>query len=214
MSSQLNFHSIKTPSDFTFCDIQNTKYHQEHHEIPTPLWSKNLPSNSTGSSYPTQTTVEERKELTEMIKGLPESWHELSLKDMVADQDPYDFGLSLEYTVDMKPKLKGKKKVVKKGPISRSVSLDTGVFLLKMFVPSSFGSKKHTVSRSTSMNGLKKRDIDVKQLKSRFFDENKSNISSRSYEDNMRANNNSYEEGRLKSGCGFEPTNQKWCVFF
>ncbi|XP_076947814.1 uncharacterized protein LOC143619873 [Bidens hawaiensis] len=149
-----------------------------------------------------------------MIDGLPESWHELSLKDIVADQDPYDLGLPLEDTVDMKPKLKGKKKVAKKGPISRSVSLDTGVFLLKMFVPSSFGSKKHTVTRSNSMNCLRKRDIDVKQLKSRFFDENKSNISSRSYEDNRRANNNSYEEGTLKPGCGFEPTNQKWCVFF
>ncbi|XP_035835663.1 uncharacterized protein LOC118479280 [Helianthus annuus] len=130
-----------------------------------------------------------RKELMEMINDLPESCYELSLKDMVAE-DTEDSGYAIEDKVDVKSKVKGKKKGAKRRPISRSVSLDTGVFLLKMFVPSSFGSKKQRVSRSTSIDGLNKHDIDVKQWKTW------------------------YEEGTLKPGCWFKLTNQKWCIFF
>ncbi|KAI3807700.1 hypothetical protein L1987_23640 [Smallanthus sonchifolius] len=132
-------------------------------------------------------------------------------------KEPDDLGLVIGDKVDMKPELKGKKKGAKRGPILRSVSLDTGVFLLKMFVPNSFGSKKHPVSRSTSIDGLKKRHVDVKQSKTWRFVENRSNISSRSYKDSRRttaATKNRYAEGTLKHGCWFKSTNQKWCIFF
>lgn len=182
MSSQLKLHSIKKPLDFTFCDIPKKIYHQDdHNEGFSPrLWSQNNHSNFTSSSSSMNTMVEGRKELMELIDDVPESWYELSLKDMVA-KEPDDSGLVMEDKVDMKPKLKGKKKSSKTGPISRSVSLDTGVFLLKMFIPSSFESKKHKVSRSTSVDRSKKRHVDVKQWKNWRFVENRSNISSRSY---------------------------------
>ncbi|KAJ0683859.1 hypothetical protein HanLR1_Chr11g0384911 [Helianthus annuus] len=195
MSSQISFHSIKKPSDFTFCDIPKRKYHKEqdeneNHENPlgfSPLlWSKNPPSNCTGSSSATNTMAKGRKELMEMINDLPESCLELSLKDMVAE-DADDSGYAIEDKVDVKPKVKGKKKGAKRRPISRSVSLDTGVFLLKMFVPSSFGSKKQRVSRSNSIDGLNKHDVDVKQWKTRFI-QNKNNISSRSYNNDRCCN--------------------------
>ncbi|KAI3762122.1 hypothetical protein L1987_52545 [Smallanthus sonchifolius] len=204
MSSQLKFHSIKKQPDFTFVTSPKQNNHQEHYEI----WSKNIPS---------KTMVEGRKELMDMMNDLPESWFELSLKDMV-EKDPDDLGLVIGDKVDMKPELKGKKKGAKRGPISRSVSLDTGVFLLKMFVPNSFGSKKHPVSRSVSIGGLKKRHVDVKQSKTWRFVENRSNISSRSYNDTRcctsAATKNRYAEGTLKPGCWFKSTNQKWCIFF
>ncbi|KAI3807709.1 hypothetical protein L1987_23643 [Smallanthus sonchifolius] len=116
MSSQLKFHSIKKQPDFTFCDIPKRKNHQEHYENENPLglsqppWSKNIPSN---------TMVEGRKELMDMVNDLPESWFELSLKDMVK-KEPDDLGLVIGDKVDMKPELKGKKKGAKRGPISRS----------------------------------------------------------------------------------------------
>ncbi|KAF5780151.1 hypothetical protein HanXRQr2_Chr11g0468721 [Helianthus annuus] len=224
MSSQISFHSIKKPSDFTFCDIPKRKYHKEqdenkNHENPLdfspPLWSKTPPSNCTGSSSATNTMAKGRKELMEMINDLPESCYELSLKDMVAE-DTEDSGYAIEDKVDVKSKVKGKKKGAKRRPISRSVSLDTGVFLLKMFVPSSFGSKKQRVSRSTSIDGLNKHDIDVKQWKT-WFIQNKSNISRRSYNNDRCCNTTTkkrYEEGTLKPGCWFKLTNQKWCIFF
>ncbi|KAJ0873412.1 hypothetical protein HanPSC8_Chr11g0452301 [Helianthus annuus] len=200
MSSQISFHSIKNPSDFTFCDIPKRKYHKEqdeneNHGFSPPLWSKNPPSNCTGSSSATNTMAKGRKELMEMINDLPESCLELSLKDMVAE-DADDSGYAIEDKVDVKPKVKGKKKGAKRRPISRSVSLDTGVFLLKMFVPSSFGSKKQRVSRSTSIDGLNKHDVDVKQWKS-WFIQNKSSISRRSY-NNDRCCSSATKKGMKK----------------
>ncbi|KAD6796652.1 hypothetical protein E3N88_07548 [Mikania micrantha] len=147
---------------------------------------------------------EGRKELMEMLNDLPESWYELSLKDMVV-KDPDDSGLMIENKVALKPNLKGKKKGAKRDLISRSVSFDTGVFLLKMFVPSSFGSKKHKVSRSASIDGTTRHHVDVKQTKAWFFVENKSKVSSRSYNNDgcTSATKNRYEEGTLKPGCLF-----------
>ncbi|PWA84709.1 hypothetical protein CTI12_AA156640 [Artemisia annua] len=103
-----------------------------------------------------------RTGLMEMFDDLPESCYELSLKDIV--------------TKDTKPEMKKNKKGEKKGSISRSVSLDTGVLLLKMFVPSSLGLKKQKVCRSTSVNDSKKRIGDTKQWKTWFFVDNKSNL--------------------------------------
>ncbi|GKA87051.1 RNA-directed DNA polymerase, eukaryota, reverse transcriptase zinc-binding domain protein [Tanacetum coccineum] len=161
MSYHPKLHSITKQSDFTFCEIPKVKNQrkQDENESP-PLWSNNVRSNGVCKSSATTKMEQARNELMEMFDDLPESCYELSLKDIV--------------TKDTKPELKGNKKGEKKGSISRSVSLDTGVFLLKMFVPSSFGMKKQKVCRSTSMNDSKKRLGDTKQWKTWFFVDNKS----------------------------------------
>ncbi|KAL8233494.1 hypothetical protein R6Q59_019594 [Mikania micrantha] len=199
MPSQLKSQSIKNPSEFTFCDIPKL-INQEQTENDIPLGF----SNCKGSSPLINTMFEGRKELMEMLNDLPESWYELSLKDMVV-KDPDDSGLMIENKVALKPNLKGKKKGAKRDLISRSVSFDTGVFLLKMFVPSSFGSKKHKVSRSASIDGTTRHHVDVKQTKAWFFVEKKSKVSSRSYNNDRctSATKNRYEEGTLKLGCLF-----------
>nr|GEZ89453.1 protein kinase-like domain-containing protein [Tanacetum cinerariifolium] len=171
MSYQPKLHPIRKQSEFTFCEIPKEKNQrkQDENESP-PLWSNNVRSNGTCQSSATTKMAQARNELMEMFDDLPESCYELSLKDIV--------------TKDTKPEMKGNKKGEKKGSISRSVSLDTGVFLLKMFVPSSFGMKKQKVCPSTSMNDSKKRLGVTKQWKSWFFFDNKSNLNSRSRNNN------------------------------
>ena len=136
MSYQPKLHPITKQSDFTFCEIPKEKNQrkQDENESP-PLWANNIRSNGTCRSSATTKMAQARNELMEMFDDLPESCYELSLKDIV--------------TKDTKPEMKGNKKGEKKGPISRSVSLDTGVFLIKMFVPSSLGLKKQKVCMST-----------------------------------------------------------------
>ncbi|XP_024968953.1 uncharacterized protein LOC112508532 [Cynara cardunculus var. scolymus] len=114
--------------------------------------------------------------------------------------------------VDTKPKAKAKKK----GPISRSVSLDTGVFLLKMFIPmSSFGLKKHKqTSRSMSTDGSRKYPVDVKQYwKTWLFVENNNTVSSRLSDNNKdRSTTVKIRYGRYWFTS--KSTNQKGCIFF
>nr|XP_043618049.1 uncharacterized protein LOC122589790 [Erigeron canadensis] len=212
MTSQLKLHSLNKSTDFTFCDIPKTKHLQKQGEddnqfgFSPRLWSKNInSSNCICPSSPMIAMVEGRKELMEALNDLPESCYELSLKDMVSQ--------------DTEPKSKENDKGANKGSISRSVSLDTGVILLKMFVPSSFGFKKRKVSRSTSVNGLQRYHIDTKECKTRLFAENRCDTNNKSCSNNPRytaPTRNRYAEETLKPGCWFRTrsTNQKGCIFF
>ncbi|XP_071732036.1 uncharacterized protein [Rutidosis leptorrhynchoides] len=210
MSSQSKLHSIKETTDFTFCDIPKTEYHhvqksdnEDSFEFSPPPWSKDVRSDRSNNTRQASSMVEGRKELMEKFEDMPESCYELSLNHMVAK--------------DTKPELREEKKGAKKSSVSRSVSLDTGVFLLKMFVPTSFGLKKHTVPRSTSMDGLQKRPVDAKKWKTWFLAYNKENDGSRSGNSNRgyhTATKNRYAEETLKPGCMFKSTNQKGCIFF
>ncbi|GJT39129.1 hypothetical protein Tco_0938994 [Tanacetum coccineum] len=103
-----------------------------------------IEENSVARVQRTPSTEARNKILEEMMNNLPESCHELSLKDIVQD----DLG-NLTPLVEQETSVlktgtgfKSKKLIDRKRPISRSVSLDTGVFMLKMFIPSSFSKKK------------------------------------------------------------------------
>ncbi|KAF8377091.1 hypothetical protein HHK36_030464 [Tetracentron sinense] len=140
-------------------------------KVLPPLWKKSPPTSpkTKGSSlHPThqhhycylsptsrsQAIARGRQELMEMIKNMPESSYELSLKDLV--EQPLVQGVQ-EVTVVEERILNNnhmsgneKKKRNKKGQITRSGSMDNGPFLLKMFFPISFGSKKKK-SSTTNM---------------------------------------------------------------
>ncbi|KAJ9545941.1 hypothetical protein OSB04_025648 [Centaurea solstitialis] len=226
ISSQSKLHSFEKPTEFTFPDILKTKYHHKHDEkehpfgFSPPLWSQNVRSND--AFQQSSMMAQGRKELMDMTNDLPESCYELSLKDIVM-KDLDKSGLMMEEKIDTKPKVKEKKKSTKRGSISRSASLDTGFFHLKMFFPiSSFGSRKYKqTSRSTSMDGLKKQPIDVKQFwKTWLFVESDNSFSIESLDNNKyctATTKTRYEEGRWNLGCNWftnKSGNQKGCIFF
>ncbi|XVF61037.1 hypothetical protein PTKIN_Ptkin08bG0096200 [Pterospermum kingtungense] len=135
---------------------------------PIPLWEADkitdasplLPNNHFYSNVsPTrkQAIEEGRKQLMEMIRNMPESSYELSLKDIVDDQQQletvrekavseYHKSIHLETETQIK---KQKKKKRKACPISTSGSMDADNFLIKMFFPSSQSLK---IKKSTAEN--------------------------------------------------------------
>ncbi|XP_057770160.1 uncharacterized protein LOC130989992 [Salvia miltiorrhiza] len=83
--------------------------------------------------------VDSRKELMEMLKQMPESSYELTLKDIVEQQDKED-AVAEEDKVKHKIPVRAKSANTKQ--ICRSESMESEVFLLKMFLPVSLSSKK------------------------------------------------------------------------
>ncbi|XP_057492769.1 uncharacterized protein LOC130778264 [Actinidia eriantha] len=126
-------------------------------------------------SYPSpnsrlQAIIDGRRKLMEMIQDMPESSYELSLKDIVDEQNNLQADMkdividerSLSMESEGKTKLQ-KTKNCKRGRIFRSESMDSGAFLLKMFFPISLGPKRkpeagnHSkLSRKLSLEGSEK----------------------------------------------------------
>ncbi|KAK4416664.1 hypothetical protein Salat_2491900 [Sesamum alatum] len=98
--------------------------------------------------------VDGRRELMEMIQDLPESSYELTLKDIVDDQQNMEEVQEKEVIVEEK-KLKHKtesgisqnSQKTKNRQICRTESMESEVFLLKMFLPASLSSKKKPKTR-------------------------------------------------------------------
>ncbi|PHT64582.1 hypothetical protein T459_29007 [Capsicum annuum] len=90
-----------------------------------------------------------RRHLMEMIQDLSESSIELSLKDIV-DDDRKSTEESKQAAAKEKVRMPQQKKTLKRSQISRSESMDSGVFLLKMFLPTCIGSKKKLQTRNCS----------------------------------------------------------------
>lgn len=93
--------------------------------------------------------IDGRKELMEMINKKPESSYELSLKDIVDDQQNVG-NEEQEVVLAEEKKVKDKmarSKNTKTKQICRSESMESKVFLLKMFLPVSLGSKKRKCSK-------------------------------------------------------------------
>lgn len=92
--------------------------------------------------------IDGQRELMEMIKDMPESSYELSLKDMVDQQNKEDVVLAQEKEVAVAEeeeivKHKRENRIPRRNTkICRSESMESEVFLLKLFVPASLGSKK------------------------------------------------------------------------
>ncbi|CAL5417517.1 unnamed protein product [Camellia sinensis] len=142
-----------------------------------PLWKSSPPRSPTHTRHPqnnyrslspnsrAQAIARGQWELMEMVKTMPESCYELSLKDIV-DHPTRVMESEEECLVGEKSfgreDLSQRVKVVKrqesnknesKGKVTmRSTSFDNGGFLLKMVFPFSFGLKKKKKNLST--NGL------------------------------------------------------------
>lgn len=132
-----------------------------------PLWTSTTPllPGDHCYSYPSprsrlQAIMDGRKEIMEMIKDLPESSYELSLKDIVDEQTSLEQqkleaghkdGVMACRSLNSDKRKEQRRKKCTNRQISRSQSMDTGVFLLKTFVPVSWGLKR----RSTTSNRSK-----------------------------------------------------------
>ncbi|KAL9158761.1 hypothetical protein ABFS82_08G089700 [Erythranthe guttata] len=78
-----------------------------------------------------------RRELMEMVKNIPESSYELSLKDIV------DGHQNVEQVKEKKKKHKAQQsKKTKSGQMCRTASMESEMFLLKVFVPVTLSFKK------------------------------------------------------------------------
>ncbi|XP_027332213.1 uncharacterized protein LOC113847356 [Abrus precatorius] len=116
-----------------------------------PLWATSPPRSShhrknyyrcLSPASKTQAIARGQRELMEMVKNMPESSYELSLKDLV-EHPRVEVG---EERKGGEKKLSNKnmhnRKVDKKKQVKRSGNIDNGGFYLKMVFPISLGSKK------------------------------------------------------------------------
>lgn len=121
-----------------------------------PLWASksNVNSNllpyshnysSPSSTSRLQAIQDGRKELMEMVKGMPESSYELSLQDIVDDGTKIK---EVKQGTKKKSERNNKKSTSKRH--SRSQSMNDEVFLLKMFLPSCLSCKKKTTLENHS----------------------------------------------------------------
>eukprot|EP00262_Sarcandra_glabra_P016300 TRINITY_DN5272_c1_g1_i1.p1 TRINITY_DN5272_c1_g1~~TRINITY_DN5272_c1_g1_i1.p1 ORF type:complete len:344 (+),score=58.60 TRINITY_DN5272_c1_g1_i1:353-1384(+) len=147
--------------------------HQDESGVSSPpLWKTTSPplSPTTPKAFPVNhhhqylsstprslAIARGRRELMEMIKNMPESAYELSLKDIVESptaamvrQETVAEDVELTNQMIEREKKKKKKKKVKR-QVSRtsSGSMDNGGFLLKMFFPTSLGLKRSSRSSNT-----------------------------------------------------------------
>ncbi|KAG8383855.1 hypothetical protein BUALT_Bualt04G0057100 [Buddleja alternifolia] len=173
-SNDFNFWEEKVPEDQLV-----TAYSPRLWTKPTNLRHENSPllphKHHYSSLSPTsrlKSIVHGRNELTEMIKNIPESSYELSLKDMVDDHQNIEEVQEKEVAEKEKNvKHKTESKMAQKSEkgkckqICRNESLESEIFLLKMFLPASLGSKKKSKQRKpskicpgTSSEGSEKRD--------------------------------------------------------
>lgn len=121
----------------------NSPLHRRHHQ-------NHYRSLSPASRM--QAIAQGQRELMEMVRNMPESCYELSLKDLVerpvvqAPQDLFpekrNFGDEIATSREKKKVKDRKKKNDTKPKMGRSGSLDNGGFLLKMVFPVSFRLKK------------------------------------------------------------------------
>ena len=136
------------------------------------------PSNLSPTSR-REVIADGRKQLMEMVKDMPESSYELSLKDLVNEQhgleEVQEGPVESQEDQPKKQKKNTKKGIKKVRQLSRIESLESETFLLKMFFPTSLSFKKKTkegksskLSPSPSFEDTKDR-IDKEWWLKRFF---------------------------------------------
>ncbi|KAK2656282.1 hypothetical protein Ddye_009334 [Dipteronia dyeriana] len=160
-------------NEFDFWGAKNLHHNQFQVAACSPpsLWkSRNsteyelsplLPDGYRNSNLSTRTRseaiAEGRRELMEMIHNMPECNYELSLKDMVDDEVKTSQGVKEEMVIyktsfgfETEDQIKKHTKTKESGGISRAGSMDNEIFLIKMFFPSSLGSKKKPTGKKSS----------------------------------------------------------------
>ncbi|KAK9740963.1 hypothetical protein RND81_03G073200 [Saponaria officinalis] len=141
----------------------------EELEVCTPrLWNQMNSTISPSQNCRTNEIAKGRRELMDMVKDLPESFYELSLKDIVEQRAEMmgEIDYIQDSVVEEKPCLKGKEKEKKLG---RSTSVENERVLLKTSVfPRIFGTKKKKQSfkRGSSSVAVKGGEKDWRRRKS------------------------------------------------
>ncbi|XP_060215396.1 uncharacterized protein LOC132642150 [Lycium barbarum] len=158
-----------------------------------------------------------RRHLMEMIQDLPESSFELSLKDIVDDQQSTEESKQATTVKgsDQKVRMPQQRKTLKRSQISRSESMESGVFLLKMFLPASIGSKKKLKPRNCSKVSSKTSVDESEKSVNRdwwriIYVVLKDNKYSRSIKKSMSANSSS-KSRLVESNC--KERKQRGCFF-
>ncbi|KAL2521280.1 uncharacterized protein Fot_25203 [Forsythia ovata] len=156
----------------TEVEFQIQTQNEDHFEAySSPLWTRPsrsfhheaytlLPSNHHYSSSPTsrlRAIANGRRELMEMIKDISESSYELSLKDIVEDKhrkEKEKSGKIVEERNSNKTETRNSRKSVtaRRSQISRTQSMESGAFLLKIFLPIPQSSKKNSKARNCAKN--------------------------------------------------------------
>lgn len=164
-----------------YVEFRVQKHHDQDHQFSTmdspSFWTK-IPKNiltreakspllphdhhSSSCLSPTSRSraiLDGKRELMEMIKDLPESSFELSLKDIVEDHAQVKEVVLVEekktdhYKIGKRIIQRNDNKKNKNNKICRTESMESGVFLLKMFLPASLtSSKKSSDSRKWPTN--------------------------------------------------------------
>ncbi|KAM5577810.1 hypothetical protein ABKV19_008247 [Rosa sericea] len=122
----------------------NTKYES------SPLLPQNHHYSDLSPTSRRRVILESRSELMQMIQNMPESYHELSLKDIVDEQQGMQKARegtdveekSLDFNTQVQIRKQKKKITYKTRQISRTSSMESETFLIKMFFPTFLGSKK------------------------------------------------------------------------
>lgn len=176
----------------------------------SPLLPHDHPYSIPLRSSRQQAIEQGRREIMEMVRDMPESCFELSLKDIV------DEGLSLrearkeDGSIDKEEMQKSRKKRKKaknvprlgmdRSPVSRSYSMDSGSFMIKMFFPAFLKSRtaqskggnrsKSKVSPRTSIDGTENHQACVaadERIQSKHSSSKTSNSSSSSINSSRRS---------------------------
>ncbi|GAA0148663.1 hypothetical protein LIER_08044 [Lithospermum erythrorhizon] len=155
------------------CEIEfQTQHHIADHCLGSPpRWTGRASRTRTNRAFPSfptnhhhntpsttkqlQLIKESRNSLMRMVEDMPESSYELSLRDMVDDQRAIE-EVQVQQKVDkeetddkygFEPKFdpNTKEQYKKKGQISR---MESGVFPLKMFIPTSLSSKRDSKEKT------------------------------------------------------------------
>ncbi|KAL7102008.1 hypothetical protein ACP275_08G092400 [Erythranthe tilingii] len=140
-----------------------------------------------------------RRELMEMVKNVPESSYELSLKDIVDGQQ------NVEQVKEKKVKQKAQSRNTKSGQICRTASMESEMFLLKMFVPVSLSFKKKP-------KAVKNSEICAGPSSEKQRTKNWWKMVSLAVKDNQSSRRNNISSNR-NSGKKCKPREQRGCLF-
>lgn len=122
----------------------NTKFES------SPLLPQNHHHSDLSPKSRRRVILESRTELMQMVQNMPESCYELSLKDLVGEQQGVQKAgegtdveeKSFDFNNQAQIRNQKKKTTYKTRQISRTSSMESETFLIKMFFPTFLGSKK------------------------------------------------------------------------
>ncbi|GMI86688.1 hypothetical protein HRI_002338100 [Hibiscus trionum] len=153
-------------------------------DCPSPLWGADkltdtsplLPSNLSPTRR-RQIIEHGRKQLMDMVRNMPDSCYELSLKDLVDQQNsPETIKEKVVYEhKSFRMETETKKRKAKAGSLSRTASMEANHFLLKMFFPTCLSFKKKSTAEKNSREGSEKPVGKKWWIKRIFFQRNHKN---------------------------------------